>query len=201
MKKTDKLGIAAFDFDGTLTTKDTLFQFIIFCVGWPKFILGLVIFSPIFLLYLLRLKSNSEAKEILFKLYFGGMPFTVFQNYCKNFKINISQMLNNEAINKYNWHKNNNHKLIIISASVENWILPWAHEMGFAKVIGTKIEVKDGLLTGKFQSKNCHGAEKVIRLKAEFANLKDYTLYAYGDSNGDTELLKEADFSFFRKFN
>jgi phosphatidylglycerophosphatase C len=192
--------IAAFDFDGTITTKDTLFHFISYCFGNWKFGLGLLQFSPTFIKYLIGISSNHEAKERLFQLFFRGMEFSKFQELGNNYQIEISQILNNEAINKINWHKSQGHHLIIISASIENWISPWAKTYGFELVIGTQVEVNDGKLTGHFSTKNCHGTEKVSRLLAEFPNRSEYKLYAYGDSSGDKELLKEADFAFYRKF-
>jgi phosphatidylglycerophosphatase C len=197
----NKSVIAAFDFDGTITTKDTLFDFIQYSFGWPKFIIGMLLFLPTFTSYLLKNISNSAAKEKLFSIFFKGFEFEDFQKLGENYIKKINQILNYETIGKINWHKNEGDKLIIISASIENWIEPWAKECGFEYVLATKAEVKDGKLTGKFSSKNCHGAEKVNRLLAEFPDRRMYTLYAYGDSSGDTELLAEAEFSFFKKFN
>lgn len=200
-KQKNKSVIAAFDFDGTITTKDTLFDFIRFCFGWPKFIIGMLLFLPTFTSYLLKNISNSQAKEKLFGIFFKDFELVQFEILGENYSNKINQILNNEAIEKINWHKNEGHKLIIISASIENWIGPWAKEYGFEKVLATKAEIIDGKLTGKFSSKNCHGAEKVTRLFAEFPERNAYKLYAYGDSSGDTELLKESDFPFFKKFN
>jgi phosphatidylglycerophosphatase C len=200
-KQQNETVIAAFDFDGTITTKDTLFDFIQYSFGWPKFIIGMLLFLPTFTSYLLNNISNSEAKEKLFSIFFKGFEFEDFQKLGENYKEKISQILNNDAIEKINWHKKEGHKLIIISASIENWIEPWAKEFGFEIILATKAEFKEGKLTGKFSSKNCHGVEKVNRLLAEFPDRKAYKLYAYGDSSGDSELLKEAEFPFFKKFN
>ena len=200
-KQQNETIIAAFDFDGTITTKDTLFDFIRFCFGLPKFIIGMLLFLPTFTSYLLKNISNSQAKEKLFGIFFKGFELEQFQILGEKYSENINHILNNEAINKIKWHKNEGHVLVIISASIENWIEPWANANGFTQILSTKAEIIDGKLTGKFSSKNCHGAEKVTRLLAEFPARNSYKLYAYGDSTGDTELLKESDYSFFKKFN
>lgn len=200
MENKTKLVIAAFDFDGTITTKDTLFQFMVFALGWPKVIIGFVIFIPNFINYLLGNISNSQAKEILFSILFKGMPFDYFKNLGEKYQIQINQLLNSKAVEKITWHKSQKHTLIIISASVVNWIEPWALQHGFEQVIATVPEVINGKLTGKFSTKNCHGAEKVNRLLEQYPVRNSYELYAYGDSNGDKELLEEANYSFFKKF-
>ena len=47
--------VYAFDFDGTLTTKDTLLAFIRYAKGTGKTILGALLFSPILILMRLHL--------------------------------------------------------------------------------------------------------------------------------------------------
>jgi phosphatidylglycerophosphatase C len=192
--------VAAFDFDGTITTKDSLFQFIIHCVGWPAFFYGMLKFLPSAINYLAKNIDNNKAKAKLFSIFFKNMPFQSFQNYSFSFCKKINEMVDSKAMDKIDWHKKQGHELIIISASIKNWIEPWAFENGFSKVLATEAEVINGLLTGAFSSKNCHGNEKVARLTSEFPLKSDYLLYAYGDSSGDTALLKEADFAFYRKF-
>jgi len=47
---------------------------------------------------------------------------------------------------------------------------------------------------------NCNGKEKVSRIKEAF-NLADFeTVYAYGDSSGDKEMLAIATHAHFRPF-
>lgn len=200
-KQENETVIVAFDFDGTITTKDTLFDFIKFSFGWPKFIISMLLFLPTFINFLLKNISNHQAKERLFGIFFKGLELEHFNKLGRNYAKKINQILNNEAIDKINWHKSKGHKLIIISASIENWIEPWAKSFGFEKMLATQAEVINGKLTGRFSSKNCHGIEKVNRLLEEYPDRKTYKLYAYGDSSGDTEMLDEADLSFFKKFN
>jgi hypothetical protein len=50
--------LALFDFDGTLTDRDSLPDFIIHAVGWVRYVFGLFVLSPILALYLLKLIRN-----------------------------------------------------------------------------------------------------------------------------------------------
>ena len=67
-------------------------------------------------------------------------------------------------------------------------------------MLGTQIEVKDGMLTGRFLTRNCYGQEKVNRILALYPNRQDYYLTAFGDSRGDKEMLAWADESYFKPF-
>lgn len=198
MRKT----IAAFDFDGTIIKNDSLWSFLKFTTKFHELILGLAILSPVLVLYKLRMFSNWKAKQILFSYFFKGMPLEEFNRYCVKFKSNITRSVNNDAIDKILVHKKNKDEVLIVSASIENWIIPWAESYDLNIVLATKIEIdKNGCLTGKFLTANCYGKEKVARLLEFYPNKNDYTLYAYGDSRGDKELLEFSDFSFYKKFN
>jgi HAD superfamily phosphoserine phosphatase-like hydrolase len=89
---------------------------------------------------------------------------------------------------------------MIISASMENWIKPWADVYGIGHVIATTVEIKDGRLTGRFSSPNCHGKEKVRRLFETMGSLDQYHICSYGDSKGDQDLLDLSDEPFYRVF-
>ena len=92
-------------------------------------------------------------------------------------------------------------QVVIISASIDNWVRPFFDEMdNNIIVVGTKIEVFNNHLTGKFITSNCYGAEKVKRLQVLFPQRNAYTLIAFGDSRGDKELLAYADQGFYKPF-
>ncbi|MDU1905121.1 MAG: HAD family hydrolase [Dysgonomonas sp.] len=187
--------IAAFDFDGTITTKDTLFDFIRFYVGKKKLILGLVTLSPILILYRIGVIKNYVAKQKMFSYFFKGESINDFDTKGQKYASRIEEIIKSSVIEKIRSHQNQNHKVIIISASISTWIKPWASKnMNIEEVIGTEIEVENGILTGRFKSKNCYGQEKVNRLLCLYPNRDDYTLYAYGDSPGDKQLLELADY-------
>lgn len=186
--------IAAFDFDGTITKKDSLPHFIIFCVGKLRFVTGLLIFSPVLLLYKMGIVENWKAKEIMFSYFFKGWPIDNFNKKCRSYSNLIKDIVRDSTIDKIREHQQANHTVVIVSASISNWIKPWAFENKIAEVIGTEIEINNGLVTGKFASHNCYGQEKVNRLQEKYPNRKSYILYAYGDSRGDKELLEFADY-------
>ena len=192
--------IAAFDFDGTIIKRDSLFVFIWYAVSIKRIVLSTLKVMPYLVLYKLKVIPNFKAKEKLFTALFKGVSIADFNILCKDFAVVIQKMVKPEALKRIEWHRQNGHEIIIISASVENWIMPWATLNGIDTVLATQIQVIDGFITGKFLSKNCHGAEKVNRLLQHLPDRENYILYAYGDSSGDKDLLQFADHKFYRVF-
>ncbi|PXV67523.1 HAD superfamily hydrolase (TIGR01490 family) [Dysgonomonas alginatilytica] len=186
--------IAAFDFDGTITTKDTLFDFIRFYTGSGKLLKGLIKLSPTLILYKLGFIKNDVAKQKLFSYFFKNKNIDEFNKISLDYIGRIHEIVRPAILKKIEWHQEQNHIVIIVSASIVNWIKPWASEMGIRTVLSTEIEVKNNIIEGSFSSKNCYGQEKVNRLLAQFPNRNEYILYAYGDSAGDKELLALADY-------
>lgn len=186
--------IAAFDFDGTITLKDTLFDFISFYFSKRKLLSGLIILSPILIGYKMGIIKNYRAKQIMFSYFFKNRTIIEFNDKSEKYAKRINKITRQSTLQKINEHQSRNHKVIIISASISNWIIPWANSMGIHTVMGTEIEINDGLLTGKFSSKNCYGPEKVNRLLELYPDRAEYDLYAYGDSEGDKELLALSDY-------
>lgn len=191
---TVKRTIAAFDFDGTLTTRDTLPLFIICAKGWRRFICGMLQLTPMLCGCLLGDIPNGEAKQRLFAHFFKGMPYKDFCYYGNIFSGRIEKILNIKNLHQLQQHMRQGDSVCIISASIQEWIQPWAKWYGVDKVIATRIETDgNGLLTGRFLSPNCNGKEKVRRLLEEEPDRENYYLYAYGDSEGDMPMLEFAD--------
>ena len=184
---------ALFDFDGTITTKDTLFDFISFTYGKSGLIKCLLLNVWNLFLYATKLRSNEKTKEILLSTMIKGTSSTVFEEQCERYSVErVPQIIKERTKEIIEKHRSAGETLFIVSASPENWIRPWAMKNGFAKVVATKLEEKDGMLTGKFASRNCYGEEKVNRLKEFFTDREQVFITAYGDSSGDKPMLNYA---------
>jgi HAD superfamily hydrolase (TIGR01490 family) len=199
--KRDIPTIAVFDFDGTIIRKDTLLEFIKFSKGKRQFYFGFLLFSPLLVAMKLKLYPNWKAKQKLFSYFYKGVSIKQFNEWGYGFSAEIDKIVRPKATETIKSHKEKGDKIIIISASIENWIKPWAEKSGVEIVLATKIETdKNGLLTGKFLTKNCYGQEKVNLLLEMFPDRKNYKFIANGDSRGDKELINFADEGFYNKF-
>ena len=197
--------IVAFDFDGTLTTKDTLLAFIRYAKGSTGFWLGFLRYSPQLVLMKLGLYPNYKAKQKVFAHFFKGMSLDAFDALCQRFASDNRHLLRPQALEVLNKAISEGAEVVIVSASIDNWVQAFfegvrREGVRSIQVIGTQIEVEEGVLTGRFLTNNCYGQEKVNRIQALFPNRQDYHLTAYGDSRGDQELLAFADESHFKPF-
>ena len=192
------MNIAFFDFDGTITTRDTLFEFIRFCKGNIRFYLGIFINSPMIIAYKLGIIPNWKAKEYLLSYFFKGSPEDDILEKGRDFsKHVIPSIIRQEALNEIEKHKSKNTKIVVVTASFSIWIKPWCDSLNL-ELIATEYEVIKKVISGKIQGINCHGPEKVKRIKKRF-DLKNFSLvYAYGDEKSDLPMLSLADIKYFK---
>ena len=180
----NKRTVAVFDFDGTLTTKDTLLEFIKFSCGNGKFYFVFLLYIPLLVLMKLKLYPNWKCKQKVFAHFFKGMKISEFSRLGKDFAKEIENIRKESMIAELRKLREEGASICVISASIDEWV----------DVISTKVEIDSlGCLTGRFLTLNCYGQEKVRRLLEIEPNRKEYILVAYGDSQGDKELLEFAD--------
>ena len=195
-----KRRIAFFDFDGTITTKDTLLEIIKYQKGSTFFYIGFILYSPLLIAFKLKIISNSRAKQQILRFFFGNDRFKDFQFKCDAFADSIlPRLIRPKALKEIRKLKDLDAEVVIVSASAGNWIKSWTDSLGL-KLISTILECRNEKITGRFEGRNCHGKEKVIRIKALY-DLSQYDeIYCYGDSSGDKPMLSLANISFFKPF-
>ena len=122
--------IYAFDFDGTLTTKDTLLEFIRFAKGSGQMFRGFLLFSPLLLLMKLHLYPNWKAKQQVFSYFFKGMNIDDFNVLCTHFAEQNKHLLRPAGIEKVRKAiEEEQATVLIISASIDNWVRPFFDEI------------------------------------------------------------------------
>ncbi len=196
--------VAAFDFDGTITTRDALLPFLIEVAGFWASLRKFTKLSPKFAGYLLHQITRQEVKEEILTRFFAGMPIEQLRELGEAFARSntLKQLVRPEAKRRIDWHRRQNHRCILISASIDVFLQPWSKRAGFEDLICSQLEVDPGgNVTGRLNGLNCWGPEKQRCLEALLGPRNTYTLYAYGDSRGDKELLAYADFPFYRKMS
>ena len=199
---TEKPVIAAFDFDGTLTRRDTLFPFLLHVAGPVKFSYKILLLLVTLAGYALGLIRNDKAKVKVLRCFLANIEMASLQQYAQQFaEQKLPSRLRSEAMQRLAWHRQQGHRCVVVSASLEIYLRPWASKAGFDDILGSRLEtLADGRTTGNLLGENCFGAEKMRRLETLLGSREGYTLYAYGDSRGDKELLSAADYPFYKKF-
>ena len=196
-----KREIAFFDFDGTITKKDTLLEFIKFSKGKIRFYLGFIVNLPHLVAFKLGIISNQSAKEKILRFFFKDMPISVFKQYCEKFSKHVlPKLIRPKALKEIQRLKQNNTLVVIVSASPENWIEEWAQNLQL-ELIASRLELDGGKVTGKILGKNCHGDEKVSRIREIYDLSEYYIIAAYGDSIGDRPMLELATRAYYKPFD
>ncbi len=192
--------IVAFDFDGTLTRKDTLWEFVRFVVGTRKWMVGIMRLLPMLVWFKLGKIDNQTAKEGVLTYFLGGMDVEeLYQSGEKFVAEKLPEMLRTNALEKLLWHREEGHRCFIVTASLDIWVKAFAQQYHLT-LVSSLPEINNGIFTGKIAGKNCRGPEKVRRLTLALGDQVPDLTYAYGDSSGDRELIEWADRGYYRRF-
>jgi phosphatidylglycerophosphatase C len=205
----DGVAVAAFDFDGTLTRRDTFTVFLARGLGWPRFAWALLRCSPWLAGYALRLVPNNVAKGKLMQATLAGRSAAEMRDWTARWLAqDFPGQLREDAMARLAWHRDAGHCCVLVSASPDIYLPQVAQQLGFEALICTEMEVvgegETRRLTGRMRTPNCHGEQKVVRLRAwaaarfGAAGLDGVTLYAYGDTSGDKPMLRLARYAWYR---
>lgn len=187
--------VAFFDFDGTLTTGDTLMPFLKFVVGTPTYYAKLALVSPVLAVYFAKLLRNDIAKQIVLKQYLAGYHIDELFERGQRFSDEvIPTMLRSEGMERLRWHQEQGHECVLVSASMDVYLNAWAQREGFSEVICTALEKDDsGHVSGSILGENCHGETKREKLIQYLSARNAQLTYGYGDSPGDDAMLAATD--------
>jgi HAD superfamily phosphoserine phosphatase-like hydrolase len=158
--------------------------------------------SPLLVLYALRLVSNEAHKMALFRRRFAGIRSEELEALGNRFAMEVLPgMVREKAYECLRGHQRRGHLTIVISASLDTWLAPWAKAHQVNILLANTAEIVQDRVTGRLACRNCFGSEKVTRLFSALPKPRTaYEIYAYGDGRGDADLLAAADHAFFRAF-
>jgi HAD superfamily hydrolase (TIGR01490 family) len=187
------VGVAAFDFDGTLIEGDSFVPFLVSVVGRRALASALVRSTP----SLAMGGRRDVMKAALIARLLRGYPCAQLRAQGEVFATELSGKVRPSMIERLEWHREQGHRLAVVSASLEVYLSPFGRNLRFDGILATTLEVgADGRLTGRLNGANVRRGEKAARLRQWLAAELDgarYELWAYGDSTGDKELLAMAD--------
>ena len=185
-----------FDFDGTLTYKDTMFLYLKF-YNSMKFYVQFVKHIPLFVLLKLKLADAEKVKKSFISSILKGESRTKIekksQSFFEKYQDEIFRVNALEFINNIDRTQTESY---IVSASLDIWVKPFAEKLEM-KLLSTRAEFKNDIFTGNFIGKNCNGPEKVKRIIETVNERKFDKIIAFGDTSGDREKLSWADDSHF----
>jgi len=199
--------IVAFDFDGTITTRDTFALFLRYYAGTARWALNILRLLPTFIAYKSDRIDRHAVKKAVVKQFFAGESETRVEAKAKLFaeKV-IPNLVRPSALEHVRSRLADPNvgpeSLYICSASIGPYLRYWARSHGIQEshVMATELASEKGVITGKLEGYNVWGANKVRRILDQFSPQSVKILEAYGDTRGDQEMLHAAEASFFKPF-
>ena len=197
--------VAAFDFDGTITDRDTLVPFLVLAFGRARVAatFGALAFTG--LGYLVRRVSIDEFKRRVLRRLVAGVPASRLRALGPAHACAIAPWLRPAALARIAWHREQGHRLVLVSSTLDLYLADVAAPLGFDDVLCSRLETRVDAaeierFSGELEGADCTGAEKPRRLAALLGGLEAVELHAYGDSHGDRDLLAAADHAHYRPF-
>lgn len=197
-RKGEVMDIALIDFDGTITDNDNFTSFCFFATSRLRKILILPVLLPVFLMYKCGLIPASRTRIIV--SYFAFKGYTIDRISGKGLAYSRERIpvhVRGVALERMAHHKENGDLVVVVSASLNAYLEPWAEANG-VRLICTALETINGRLTGRYIGGDCTGGEKVARIRKEFDLGSFDKIYVYGDTSEDREMLSLGDERFYR---
>lgn len=189
-----------FDFDGTLTYKDTMFMYLKF-YDPTKFRLQFLKHVPLFVLLKLRLAETEKVKKSFIGSILKGQTQEKIEKKSRQFfEAHYPKIVRENALDFIKNIDRENTQSLLVTASLDIWAKPFADAFRM-KLLATRAEFKNGVFTGNFIGKNCNGNEKLDRIQTEIKHQKYDKIIAFGDTSGDKPMLKWANEGHYQFFH
>jgi phosphatidylglycerophosphatase C len=196
------MNLALFDFDGTLSTRDSYLLFTSF-LGRKRYLFGCLLLSPRIIGYLSGIYPNYALKEDFLRFFFRNKTIDDLRLLAHRFCTEkVPAIIRPGAMERVRWHQDRGDVTAVVSACPRLILEPWCRLIK-ADLIATELEVDpESRFTGRIEGRNCWGEEKVRRIRSRYELSNFDEIFAYGDSRGDLPMLKMADEDkrFFKPF-
>jgi HAD superfamily hydrolase (TIGR01490 family) len=192
------VNLALFDFDGTITWSDTWTPFMRVAVRPARLRVAALVLSPVIVGHRLGVISSSRGRRAAARVCLFGERANVVRDRGQSYAAQVlPATLQPRAIERLDWHRAHGDQVVVVSASLDSYLEPWCRAQGL-QLICTTLEERDGRCTGRYVDGDCCGAEKVRRIRERYDLTRYPTIYAYGDSRDDLEMLALAHRKFYR---
>lgn len=197
--RSDPTVVAAFDFDGTISRRDTLIPFLARAAGRSRFVAANARLGLSGLRGRLALRDRDLVKEQMLELLLAGRSEDELRSLGERYAQELLERdrLRSDVVTRVEEHVDAGHRTVIVSASLVYYLEPVARALSIDDVIGVEPEVVDGRLTGRLARPNVRAGQKPLRLRewldAPATGPVGVRVHGYGNSSGDHELLAASD--------
>jgi HAD superfamily hydrolase (TIGR01490 family) len=190
--------LALFDFDGTITSKDTFTPFILHAVEPARMAVGKMVMSPLVAAYKMGVLSGSHLRRSAVRIGFRGrLADDVRKAGLEYSRSRLGRVVRAKALERIRWHQAQGDEVVVVSASLDVYLSDWSRQLG-VELICTELEERQGVLTGGYRNGDCSGKEKARRVQGRYDLRGFEDIYAYGDTVEDEAMLSLATQRFYR---
>jgi len=192
------MNLALFDFDGTITTREMFPDFMRFAVAPRRLAVGKIVLAPLIAGYRLGMVHGNTVRARIVHFGFRGVAEATLRHagaaFCRDVLPDAVRPL---ALERIRWHQAQGDTVAVVSGGLDLYIADWCAQHGLA-LLCSQLEVAAGSLTGRYLGAQCVGAEKARRVREAYDLRTFDSVYAYGDTHEDAELLALADRKSYR---
>jgi phosphatidylglycerophosphatase C len=187
--------VAAFDVDGTLTVRDCVAPFLLRVGGWRGMSRALAR-RPLASVGAAARRDRDRFKELIVGGVLRGRKVEQVEALGDQFaELVVADWMRADTMERLRWHQRTGHRIVLVSASLGPYLRPLGRRLGVDAVLCAEPQRAGDEFADGLDGANCRAQEKVRRLDAWLAACRweHATVWAYGDSRGDRELLARAD--------
>jgi phosphatidylglycerophosphatase C len=178
--------VAVWDVDGTLVLGDTLLPFLRRFVGAVR--LGRIVLGAV------ARSDRATAKAAVLQQVLGGRRLAEVDVVARAYVLDlVAQRLRPDSLRRWQWHREQGHRLVLASASLDLYLRHLGDLLSADAVISTRMNVVNGWLTGRLATPNCRGAEKARRVGEYLRSRPAGPVWVYGNGAADLPTLALAD--------
>lgn len=192
------MNLALFDFDGTITTRETFPDFMHLAVAPRRLVVGKLLLAPLIIGFRLGVLPGTLVRASIVRFAFRGVAEAAVTGAGEAFASDVlPHLLRPEAMQRIGWHQARGDTVVVVSGGFDLYLSHWCRQHGLA-LICSKLESAGGMLTGRYLGAQCVAMEKCRRVREHYDVAGFPKVYAYGDTTEDIAMLGMAHEKYFR---
>ncbi|MCH6482615.1 HAD-IB family hydrolase [Pseudoxanthomonas sp. LH2527] len=189
--------LALFDFDGTLTTRETFPDFMRYAVPRWRLLAGGALLAPVVFGYRRGWVAGNPTRASIVQVGLHGVQARRLRAQGEAFAREVLPgLLRPEAMEKLAWHRGRGDRIVVVSGGLDVYLAPWCAAQGLELACSVLAE-RGGRITG-YAGAQCVGEEKVRRIRALCDPQAYAAIHAYGDTHEDMAMLAMAQHRTYR---
>lgn len=183
------MNLALFDFDGTITDREMFIAFLELAVEQRRLVLGKAALAPLLVGYRLGMVSGNLIRAAAVRVGLSGVALATLESHGITFAEQVLPgVIRQQALERIHWHRAQGDTVAVVSGALEVALSYWCVSHGL-DLIGSILEHRGGILTGRYLGRQCLRAEKTRRIRERYDLSRYDTVYAYGDTKDDLDML------------